>query len=114
MGKLSADLIQTKHLIKALQPLWPRHEEAIVYFLLVIFCSAERSMRRLTLALAFLVSTATPTFATEAPPAWAYPMNPGDFKSRPEDGIPRHVPESNATYSVTQLRDRFMGPVWHP
>src|SRR5262245_3254342 len=26
----------------------------------------------------------------------------------------RRVPDSAATYSVTQLRDRFIAPVWHP
>ncbi len=71
-------------------------------------------MRPLILALAFLLSTVAPTFATETPPAWAYPVNPPDFRPRREDGIPRHVPESNAAYSVTQLSDRFLAPVWHP
>jgi len=50
----------------------------------------------------------------EDPPAWAYPVNPPDFKPRAEDGIARRVPASSATYSVTQLRDRFISPVWHP
>jgi cytochrome c553 len=50
----------------------------------------------------------------EEPPAWAYPVNPPDLKPRAEDGVPRRVPDSNATYSVTQLRDRFIAPVWHP
>jgi cytochrome c553 len=41
-------------------------------------------------------------------------VNPPDFKPRAEDGIARRVPASSATYSVTQLRDRFISPVWHP
>jgi cytochrome c553 len=41
-------------------------------------------------------------------------VNPPDFKPRAEDGVARRVPASNATYSVTQLRDRFISPVWHP
>ena len=39
---------------------------------------------------------------------------PSGFKPRPEDGILRRVPGSTATYSVTQLGDRFIAPVWHP
>jgi cytochrome c553 len=41
-------------------------------------------------------------------------MNPPDFKPRPDDGILRRVLRSTAAYSVTQLRDRFITPVWHP
>ena len=67
----------------------------------------------LALSLAAAFSAATPTFAAEDPPAWAYPVNPPNLKVRPEDGIPRRVPGSDATYSVTQLRDRFIAPVWH-
>src|SRR5262245_47975426 len=59
-------------------------------------------------------SFAPPILAAEEAPAWAYPVNPPDLKPRTEDGVPRRVPESSATYSVTQLRDRFIAPVWHP
>jgi len=55
-----------------------------------------------------------PAYAAEGPPEWAYPVNPPDFKPPEEDGVPRRVPGSSATYSVTQLRDRFIAPVWHP
>ena len=52
--------------------------------------------------------------ADEPPLAWAYPVNPPDFKPRVDDGVPRHVPGSSATYTVTQLRDFFIAPDWHP
>jgi cytochrome c553 len=52
--------------------------------------------------------------AAQTPPEWAYPVNPPGFKPRPDDGAPRHVPGSNASYTLTQLRDRFISPVWHP
>src|SRR5215470_6034642 len=78
----------------------------------------EENMRTvvlvLVLAVAAMFSTATPTFSAEEPPAWAYPVNPPDFKPHPDDGALRRVPESTATYSLTQLRDRFIAPVWHP
>jgi cytochrome c553 len=66
----------------------------------------------LALSMASLSSSAA--LGAEDPPTWAYPVNPPDFKPRAEDGIARRVPASSATYSVTQLRDRFISPVWHP
>jgi cytochrome c553 len=68
----------------------------------------------LALSLAAVFPAATPAFGAEEAPAWAYPVNPPDFKPRAEDGVPRHVPGSAGAYSVTQLRDRFIAPVWHP
>jgi cytochrome c553 len=32
----------------------------------------------------------------------------------PDDGIPRHVPESDAAFTITQERDLFFVPDWHP
>lgn len=46
-------------------------------------------------------------------PAWAYPWNP-DFKVTPADDVPRHVPDSNQTFTITQERDLFFVPDWHP
>jgi len=72
-------------------------------------------MRTCILAVMLAVATtATPTFSAEEPPAWAYPVNPPDFKPHPDDGVLRRVPGSTATYSLSQLRDRFIAPVWHP
>jgi len=50
----------------------------------------------------------------EVPPAWAYPVNPPDFKPAVEDGSLRHVPGSTRAYTLGQLRDFFMAPDWHP
>jgi cytochrome c553 len=62
------------------------------------------------------LATAVPTsaHAQDAPPAWAYPINPPDFKPEPDDGKPRHVPESTASFTVTQARDLFEALDWHP
>jgi cytochrome c553 len=46
-------------------------------------------------------------------PAWAYPWAP-DFKAAPDDGIPRHVPDSALAFTITQERDLFFAPDWHP
>ena len=48
------------------------------------------------------------------PPAWAYPVNPPDFKPVPDDGKLKHLPDSTAAYTLGQLRDLFMAPGWHP
>ena len=65
------------------------------------------------LAVVALASVVSHTAAAD-PPAWAYPVNPPDFKPRVDDGTPRRVPDSTAGYTVTQLRDLFAAPVWHP
>jgi cytochrome c553 len=71
--------------------------------------------RPLLLSVLVAASTVNSFAATPSePPMWAYPINPPDFKPRAEDNIPRRVPDSSATYSVTQLRDRFIAPIWRP
>src|ERR1700686_5610550 len=60
-----------------------------------------------------------PAAASSAPaspasfPAWAYPWAP-DFKAPPDDGVPRHVPDSTAAFTITQERNLFFVPDWHP
>ena len=63
-------------------------------------------------AAVLLFAVTTPCMA-QTPPEWAYPVNPPGFKPRADDGMPRRVEGSNATYTLTQLRDRFISPVWH-
>ena len=73
--------------------------------------------RSLLTALALLASIATSATSASAqtpPPVWAYPVPAPDFKPIPDDGIPRHVAGSSVTMSVTQTRDRFAAPDWHP
>lgn len=50
----------------------------------------------------------------ERPPAWAYPVNPPNFQRSPDDGSIRHVPGSAAGFTLTQARDFFATPDWHP
>ena len=52
--------------------------------------------------------------AADSPPAWAYPLNNPSHKPPVDDGIPVRVPDSTAGYTWSQLRDRFIAPVWHP
>ena len=54
-----------------------------------------------------------PSASSGSFPAWAYPWAP-DFKPAPDDGIPRHVPDSSAAFTISQERDLFFAPDWHP
>lgn len=47
-------------------------------------------------------------------PRWAYPENNSAYKPPADDGNPVRVPDSAAGYTWSQLRDRFIAPVWHP
>src|SRR5436189_4824467 len=57
------------------------------------------------------ITTAT---ADDSSPRWAYPANNPDYKPPVDDGKPVRVPNSTAGYTWSQLRDRFIAPVWHP
>jgi cytochrome c553 len=50
----------------------------------------------------------------ESPPKWAYPENNPNYKPPLDDGNLVRVPDSTAGYTWTQLRDRFIAPIWHP
>jgi cytochrome c553 len=74
----------------------------------------SRAAALLLLPFAVVVVATTPAESQETPPAWAYPVNPPDLKLPPDDGTIRRVPGSDAGYTLTQLRDRFVSPNWHP
>jgi cytochrome c553 len=73
-----------------------------------------KSVGLLVFASLCAVAASSSVHAAEGPPAWAYPVNPPDFVAPPDDGVARRVPGSTATYTLTQLRDRFIAPDWHP
>jgi cytochrome c553 len=68
----------------------------------------------LCLALTPVLGAETSAPAADAPPAWAYPVNPPDFKPAVDDGSLRHAPDSAQAHTLSQLRDFFMAPDWHP
>jgi cytochrome c553 len=51
---------------------------------------------------------------SDASPAWAYPVNPPGLKPTPDDGMPKRVPNSDAAFTLTQIRNLFFAPDWHP
>lgn len=56
----------------------------------------------------------TTAAADDSPPGWAYPENNPNYKPPVDDGNPVRVPNSTAGYTWSQLRDRFIAPIWHP
>ncbi len=47
-------------------------------------------------------------------PAWAYPLTPQPPKPELEEGVAQSVPGSVAAFTISQSRDRFAVPDWHP
>ena len=73
--------------------------------------------RFLILSILSVASTFVPgavALTQEVPPPWAYPVDPPDFKPPPDDGTLRRVPDSTASMTLTQVRDLFYAPDWHP
>ena len=55
-----------------------------------------------------------PALGKAVPPPWAYPVNPPGLKPVPDDGTPRHVPDSDRAFTLAQINDLFFAPDWHP
>jgi cytochrome c553 len=60
------------------------------------------------------IAAGVPAEAADSLPVWAYPVNPPGLKPAPDDGALKHVPNSVAAYTLTQIRDLFSPPDWHP
>lgn len=50
----------------------------------------------------------------DIPPPWAYPFDPPGLVPPSDDGTLRHVPESKLEFTLSQVRDGFHAPDWHP
>lgn len=74
-------------------------------------------MRRLLVAGLFLTSLVASAFAQQAPPPWAYTVNPpptpGAAPAAP-DPAPKVVPGSTVSLTIAQTRDAYNPPDWHP
>jgi cytochrome c553 len=57
---------------------------------------------------------AASAFGADVPPYWAYAVNPPDFKAPADDGSQRRVPDSDKTFTLTEVRNSFLSPDWHP
>jgi len=69
---------------------------------------------------ALLVSAATwavaesPAPGGDVPPPWAYPIDPPNVVAPKDDGTLRHVPDSALGLTLSQVKDGFVSPDWHP
>jgi len=50
----------------------------------------------------------------DVPPPWAYAVDPPGVKAPKDDGTLRHVPNSTLALTLSQVRDGFVSPDWHP
>jgi len=67
------------------------------------------------LLLSALAPAAEPPASSEdAPPPWAYPIDPPGVVALKDDGTLRHVPDSPLGLTLSQVRDGFLSPDWHP
>ncbi len=75
-------------------------------------------MQKIIRALVIVTAFCTHGLSTQAlaiePPSWAYPLNPPDYKPAPDDSVLRRVPNSTVSYPLSQTRNLFFAPDWHP
>ncbi|MEP6672920.1 MAG: cytochrome C-binding protein [Chthoniobacter sp.] len=50
----------------------------------------------------------------DVPPPWAYPIDPPGVVAPKDDGTLRHVPDSTLALTLSQVKDGFVSPDWHP
>jgi cytochrome c553 len=63
------------------------------------------------LAAGVIVGSATKAAET---PSWAYLDNPPGVTPAPDTGAPLRVPDSDGAFTLTQIRNLFFSPDWHP
>lgn len=72
-------------------------------------------MRRFAVALICATSMSiAPAVVADELPHWAFPVNPPGLKPAPDDGTLKRVPNSDAAFTLTQIRDLYTPPDWHP
>lgn len=71
-------------------------------------------MRILIAILTLACMTGTAAAAGKSPPPWAFVVNPPGAQPAPDDGTMKSVPGSKAAFTLTQIRDLFSVPDWHP
>lgn len=54
-----------------------------------------------------------PIASQQPPPPWAYPVQP-PVTPPADNGVPRRVLGSSVTLTLTQIRDLYVPPDWHP
>jgi cytochrome c553 len=70
----------------------------------------------LALLLASVIATgrSQPPKGANAPPPWAFPIDTPNIPLKDDSGTLQHVPGSPVGLTLTQIRDIFNVPDWHP
>ena len=71
-------------------------------------------MRNFIAMLMLACLTGTVAGADNPPPPWAFAVNPPGTQPPPDDGTLKRVPGSSVAFTLTQIRDLFTVPDWHP
>jgi cytochrome c553 len=68
-----------------------------------------------------LMMLTAPVYAQDEPPAgpqtvlpWAYALNAASAEPERDDGMPRHVLGSQQAFTLSEIRDLYGAPDWHP
>jgi hypothetical protein len=64
-------------------------------------------------ALSIFACLIGPVAGADAPPPWAFAVNPQGTTTVPDDGSIRHIPDSSAAFTLT-LRGARLAPDGHP
>ncbi|HKQ25179.1 MAG TPA: hypothetical protein VJT81_12125 [Burkholderiales bacterium] len=71
-------------------------------------------MKNVTAIVMLACLIGTVSGADKAPPPWAFVVNPPGVQPVPDDGAMKNVPGSSKAFTLTQIRDLFNAPDWHP
>jgi cytochrome c553 len=72
-------------------------------------------MRLYLIFITLLALTSVAQAPNQTTPYWAYALNPDSTSPPPKpDDNPRHVPNSDASFTAAQTHDLFSPPDWHP
>lgn len=74
----------------------------------------RRSFAAVSLACILGAAATSLADGVSAPPSWAFVVNPPNLQPTPDDGSLKRVPNSNAAFTLTQIRNLFQVPDWHP
>ena len=80
----------------------------------------KSALRKTTLLVASVLASLAVAHAQTAapgddvPPPWAYAIDPPGVVAPKDDGTLRHVPNSTLALTLSQVKDGFVSPDWHP
>ena len=60
-------------------------------------------MQRIATIVALVLAVESPVLGDEAPPGVGVPGQPSGSEASADDGVPRHVPDSDAAFTLTQI-----------